>query len=102
MPQPTDPSNNRPTSPSPSSPLPTSPLPTDPSNNSTTHITYDVSYTVISDVSLNNSFISICPDDEVILQPMPSIVHLSGSTTTTGPGYVIVDSSGTDASGSFI
>ena len=62
----------------------------------------DVSYTIISDISLNDSFISVCPDDPIILQPMPEIVHLSGSTSTTGTGYVIIDSSGTDASGSHI
>ena len=59
----------------------------------------DVSYTIISDISLNNSFISISPDDPTILQPMPAIVNLSGSTSTTGTGYVIVNQSGTDASG---
>jgi len=73
--------------------------PPSPTNTSNTPV-IDVSYTtIISDISLNNSFISISPDDPRILQPMPAIVNLSGSTSTTGPGYVIVNQSGTDASG---
>lgn len=78
---------------------PSSPISfTDPSLN----ISCDVSYTITSDVSLNNSFIVICPDDQVVLQPMPTIVNNATSSTVMGPGYIIVDSSGTDASGSYI
>lgn len=95
--------NQQPGSPPPSPPnnqQPGSP-PSSPTNTSNKPV-IDVSYTIISDISLNDSFISVCPDDPIILQPMPEIVHLSGSTSTTGTGYVIIDSSGTDASGSHI
>ena len=86
-PPPSPPNNQQPGSPSSS--------PTNSSNN----VGIDVSYTIISDISLNNSFISISTAEPIILQPMPEIVHLSDSTSTTGTGYVIVNQSGTDASG---
>ena len=99
MPEQTDSSNNRPSSPT---------TPIDSSNNrpsspttpiDTSFNIVDVSYTIISDVSLNNSIISVGPYDNVILQPMPQIVNIVSNSTETGPGYVVVNQSGTDASG---
>ena len=79
----------------PSNSRPSSPLP----QPDTSFNIVDVSYTIISDVSSNNSTISICATDNIVLSPMPIIVDVSSSSTTTGPGYVIVNTVGTDVSG---
>lgn len=106
MPPHTDASNNEHTDPAPSTSPPSSPLstpaPSSPLSTPAPPTLVDVSYTLISDVSLSNSFISVCSDDPVILPPMSEIVNLSNSSTIYGPGYVIVNTTGTDASGSQI